>query len=274
MQKKYHFLSGFPRSGNTALAALLEQHPEIYVGPLSYAQDILRVLYMSVFEFDNFLVSEQTDKFFNVTSKIFDNYYSAIDKPVVIDRHKDVGLPDYLGRIKKNVANEPKIIFTYRPILEVLASFIKLAEEDTSDVNWLDSQLKNNWGYSTVRDLNEARCEWLMRPGGQIDNGITSLINLLKFENRKNLFLLNYDDLVNKPADIMQALYDFCEVDFFVNDFKNIKKNHLDLDTHIRMPANLHEVKSNLEKTQYDLTSFLPPTIIDRYKNYTPWKEA
>jgi len=75
----------------------------------------------------------------------------------------DESLPDLM--MKKT----PKILVTYRPILEVLASFIKLAEQ-YPQVNFIDKfMMEQKFPSLSYRPINDSRCDWLMRPHGAID---------------------------------------------------------------------------------------------------------
>lgn len=274
MTKKFYFLSGLPRSGNTVLSALLEQHPSIHVGPLSYAQDLLKVMYKCVFQFDNFLLSRDTKSFFNISKNLLNHYYEDIEEPIILDRHKSVGTPEFLGRLEKNLPYEPKIIFTYRPILEVLASYINLANQDPAPINWLDKQLERDYLDYQAKDLNVARCDWLMRPLGQLDTGIISMTNLLKKENCHKVLFISYENIINDTQNVLNRIYEFLEIEPFNNNLIDIQKQNKDFDLDINMPENTHYVKKKLSPPEYDLTKLLPQVIIDRYKNYDLLKEG
>jgi hypothetical protein len=135
MEKKYHFLAGFPRSGNTLLSALLNQNPEIYSTPLSPVPGFMWEI------IDSANNSEQVNR--NIENQILvkkflssfvQNYYKSIEKPVIIERQQGWSTPGNLDIIKEHITKTPKIIFTVRDILEIIASFINL------DANYLKNE--------------------------------------------------------------------------------------------------------------------------------------
>ena len=74
-RKKVYFLSGFPRAGNTLLASILNQNPEINSTAHSVVQDILfsieKIKHNSVI-YNNFPDESSID---NVSSNLFESYY-------------------------------------------------------------------------------------------------------------------------------------------------------------------------------------------------------
>ena len=82
---KFYFDCGLPRSGSTLLTALLNQNPNIHAGTLS---PVFELMYYT----NEILHKEQAQAFPKpkvfqeiVTNNII-NYYSDINKPVVIDK--------------------------------------------------------------------------------------------------------------------------------------------------------------------------------------------
>ena len=166
--KTYHFLAGLPRSGNTVLSSLLNQNPEIYSSPLSPVCGYMWDLHKSLDNREANFRNDFTSNNMSIMSNIMDSFYYNIDKPIIFDREKSWGTPGNLKVIKKYITPSPKIIFTVRPILEVLASFISLIPEDS--LSYIDEDMaSSNWWYKEYLSRNENRCDYLMRPYGMID---------------------------------------------------------------------------------------------------------
>ena len=86
-KKTYFFLSGLPRSGITLLGAILEQNPNIYVGATSPVLEFL-VSFENTFKFNKTYHAFPKDDFrVRTISRIPDDWYSDVDKPIIIDKN-------------------------------------------------------------------------------------------------------------------------------------------------------------------------------------------
>lgn len=268
MNKTYHFLAGLPRSGNTLLSAIFNQNPEIYSTPLSPLPSYL-------FDFANvYSTTEQSlrNEENKVKSEIFlssflDNYYKDVDKPVIIDREKAWGTPANLEIIKHFINPKPKIIFTVRDILEIIASFIKM------DADYLKREAieKNNY-ISHYRSQKDIICELLMSANEDIDKSLLSLASAFYPENKGMFHIVEYRDLVSKPEETMNKIYDFLEMPHYSHNFKKIEKLEKDNDEIIGAPKNLHDIKKSLSKSSTD-TDILSDYIKHKYSNMEFWRK-
>ena len=119
----------------------------------------------------------------------------------------DKSLPDLFIKYK------PKILVTYRPILEVLASFIKLAEQ-YPQVNFIDKlMLEQEFPTLYYRPINDARCDWLMRPSGAIESNNSVFKNMVV--HAEWFHLVTYEDLVTNPKETIAKIYDFLEIEHY-----------------------------------------------------------
>lgn len=266
MKKQYYFLAGFPRSGNTLLSSILNQNEQVYCSPLSPVQHILRNFDENVFKNENTLRLENTDSIDSVGKNIIENYYATIVKPIIIDREKMWADHENLRIIKKYITLNPKIIFTVRPIIEILTSFIDILSET------IDRGMKeNNWYYKDYLSKNDNRCEYLMRPKGPIDSVITTINEIIKPENKNIFCIINYDDIVYSPQQTMNNVYNFLELPQYNHNFNKIIKLEKDNDRVIGYPENLHEVRPTLKKISKDPKDVLSDYIINKYSNIG-WK--
>ena len=269
MNKTYHFLAGLPRSGNTLLSAILNQNPEIYSTPLSPLPTFM-------WDFsDSANNSEQVNR--NIENKIkteiflssfMDNYYKEVEKPVVIDREKAWGTPANLGIIKQYVTPTPKIIFTVRDILEIIASFIKMdADYLKRDAYSLDYYMTN---YRSEKDLV---AEAMMRPNGDIDKGLLSLASAFYPENKGMFHIVEYNDLVFNPDETMDKIYDFLEMPHYEHNFNKIEKVEQDNDEDLGLPKDLHNIRKSLSQSSTSL-DILSDYIKHKYSNMEFWRKG
>jgi sulfotransferase len=269
MDKTYHFLAGLPRSGNTLLSAIFNQNPEIYSTPLS-------PLPTYMFDFANaYSTIEQSirNEENKVKSEIFlssflDNYYKDVEKPVIIDREKAWGTPANLEIIKKFVNPKPKIIFTVRDILEIIASFIKM------DADYLKREVYQKNGFiNNYRSQKDIICEHLMSPLEDIDKSLLSLASAFYPENKGIFHIVEYRDLISKPEETMNGIYEFLEMPHYSHNFKKIEKLEKDNDEILGLPKNLHDIKKSLSKSSTD-TDILSDYIKHKYSNMEFWRKG
>jgi hypothetical protein len=152
-----------------------------------------------------------------------------------------------------------------RPILEVLASFVKISKESqkvTKHLQYLDTNL---WS-SSYRNETDAIVENLMQPNGELDRAIFSIANLLK-NHRDRVYVVWFDDLLDNPVATMDGIHEFLGLDLFDYNFDNIKvvDKHDDLSGY--GIAGLHDVKKKLAKSKIDPASYLSEYSVQKYQN-------
>jgi sulfotransferase len=268
MEKTFYFLAGLHRSGNTVVSSLLNQNPKIYSSPLSPVCNYLWALHNASLDTENAARNRDKTGIQAVISNLFDNHYSAINKPIVFDREKNWGTPGNLFIIKEHLTQQPKIVYTVRPIIEVLSSFMSLEK------SWIDRGMSDSrWTYKNYLSLDENRCDYLMRPGGEIDQSLLCINEIIKPENKGIFHLVEYDDLINKPQETMNGIYNFIGIEPFEHDFNNIIKLEKDDDTLIGMPANLHKIRPELKQTSSKPEDVLSDYVINKYSNMEFWRK-
>jgi sulfotransferase len=260
--KSYYFLAGLPRTGNTLLSSILNQNPTIYSSPLSPVSEMLwrhdQVTYG-----ENSVRLNDKKGLENIGNNILDNYYSNIDKPVIIDREKSWGTVANFGFIKKYITPNPKIIFTTRPVTEILTSFLKILPTQSLALD--ADMIRNNWYVREYLTINDNYCDFLMQPWGQINSLLTSIDTIEK--NKDNFCLIKYEEIINTPQEAMNKIYNFLELPIYEHDFNNITKLEVDNDEATGLPANLHEIRPQLKKISQDPKEVLSKYIIDKYSN-------
>jgi len=261
--KQYHFLAGFPRSGNTLLSSILNQNTAIHSSHLSPVNEYYWILQQSANNNENAIRNLKEDNTNAILNNLIKNYYSHINKPIIIDREKAWGTEGNLETIKKHITPTPKIIFTVRPVLEILTSFISILP----DRSYIDIEMENNnWWYKDYLTKNDNRCDYIMRPWGMIDKSLITINQILKPENKKVFCVIKYDDIVNAPQETMDSIYTFLELPKYKHNFNKIKKAEKDNDEILGQP-NMHEIRPQLKKISQDPKEVLSKYIIDKYSN-------
>ena len=250
--KKIFFLAGLPRAGNTLLASILNQNPDICCTPNSITLEIYKDLFLlkQTDVFQNFPDHKSLD---NVLSSVFDNYYKDWNYKYIIDRGP-AGLTLNLKLLKKHLGPTIKIIFLVRPLLEVLASWVAWGKR-TPD-SWMRKF-----------SVSEA-CHQLMNKDGQIIKELRCMRNLLKPENKHHVTFIDYDEIVFKPEETINKIYKFFGIPKFKHNFKKFKQieiKGIKYDDSI-FGKGMHTIKTNgLTKTKRNIEEVLPREIIEAY---------
>jgi sulfotransferase len=265
MTKTYHFMAGLPRSGSTVLSALLNQNPEIYSSPQTDLIGMLYELESKIPGYESYRAKLMHPNFASVLYGMADNFYSPIDKPVVIDKNRGWGTPYNWDNLSLYVNPEGKVILTMRPILEVLASFIQVAQK-TNKATASMPYLNNDLWATHYRDATDAQVENIMSANGEMDRAIFSIANLIK-NHRDKVYVVWFDDLLDSPQETMNGIYDFLGLDRFEHNFNNIKAvdNHDDLSGYGMV--GLHDVNKKLARPKTNPSELLSDYVIQKYEN-------
>jgi sulfotransferase len=265
MTKTYHFMAGLPRSGSTVLSAILNQHPDVYATPSTDLLGMLYSLETGIPNYESYQAGLLHRGYAKVMHNLTDAFYSHIDKPVIIDKNRGWGTPYNWDNLSQYVNPEGKVILTMRPILEVIASFVKISKESqkiTKELVYLDKAL---WS-SHYRTESDSIVENLMRPNGELDRAIFSIANLIK-NHRDRVHVVWFDDLLAKPQATLNGIYNFLGLDCVDHDFNQIQS----VDKHDDLAAfgvvGLHDVKKKLTKPKTDPATHLSNYSIQKYKN-------
>jgi sulfotransferase len=268
MNKTYHFLAGLPRSGNTLLSALFNQNPNIYSSPISPLPDLMWNFANTCNNIEQ--INRNTEN--QIKAKMFlssfiNNYYKKIEKPVVIDREKVWGTPANLDIIKQYITPTPKIIFTVRDILEIIASFVKM------DADYLKNGAYNSGYYiANYRSEKDLVAEHLMEPNGDIGKGLLSLASAFYPENKGMFHIVEYNNLVFNPEETMAGIYDFLEMPHYQHNFNKIQKVEKDNDEVLGLPKDLHDIRKSLSNSSTSI-DILSDYIKHKYSNMEFWRE-
>jgi sulfotransferase len=267
MNKTYHFLAGLPRSGNTLLSSILNQNPDIYSSPLSpvagmmwdhrdshYREAITRNI-------ENRIRSEK------LLSSFMDNFYKDVKNPIVIDREKTWGTPGNLSLIKEYITPTPKIIFTVRDVLDIIASIVRM----DSDYLKRDTMLSDKF-YLNYLSEKDCLSEYIIRPGAELDRTLLALATAFLPENEGMFHIVEYKDLVSNPEEIMSGIYKFLELPEYKHNFEKIQKVEIDDDESIGLPKNVHEVRESISQSTTS-TVILSDYIKHKYSNMEFWRK-
>jgi sulfotransferase len=235
--KTLFFLSGLARSGSTLLGSLLSQHPEIHTTPTSPLADLLCVLDKAFDMSDIQYTYDKPKVQYNTYNAILSNFYNHIPKKYILDKHR--GWPRNVLSTEKFLDNEVKIVATYRPIPEVLTSFITLIDKDEN--NFIDDRLKND----NLPITTDNRLEYLWR--FYTSDVYESLIYGLR-HHREKIHLVEYNNLIKDPEKELNSIYEFLNIEPHKHDFSNILNTCAEEKDNEWGLKNLHKIRPKLER--------------------------
>jgi sulfotransferase len=265
MDKTYHFMAGLPRSGSTVLSAILNQNPEVYSSPQTDLIGMLYNLEREIPTYESYRAGLFYDGYMSVLKGMADNFYAHIEKPVIIDKNRGWGTPYNFNELSSYLNVDGKVILTMRPILEVLASFVKVIRASEKITKQVQHFNPNLW-VSSYRDQTEAIVDNLMQPNGEIDRAIFSIANLLK-NHRDRVYIVWFDDLLDAPQETLNGIYDFLGLKNFKHDFSNIVPVDEQDDLTAFGIAGFHDVKKKLARPKTDPSELLSEYTIQKYEN-------
>jgi len=241
--KNFYFLCSLPRAGNTLLGSLLNQNKEILMSPYSVVPNIAHSI-VSCKEHLNFKSFPDHESINNILDNLLKNYYAFWEKNNVIDRGPWGHEPFY--SYIKNMVLKTKFIILYRPILEVLASIVKL-DKPEDPIKYCDNLMYNSF----------------------VSEGYLSIKNLI--DKKENYKVFYYDDLVNNPCEVVKNVCNFLNVKYYKLNLKkieqyNVNKIYYD-DSHLKSPY--HMIRTDkISKNKIVIEEWLPKEIINRYKSW------
>lgn len=261
MERRYHFISGLPRSGSTLLSSILKQNPKFTSGisdPLQmYAHSIIRDTATAVGM--EAAVSEQKRKL--LIKGLFDSFYSDANAVCFNTNRGWTADTALLNDLFPNF----KMVVCLRDVPWILDSFEQLNAKNPYTIK----PLYHHQDLGNVHD----RCRILMGEitnfGGHVHGPLINAQQSM-FSNEKNqICYVEYDTLVKHPRYAMQQIYKFLEEPWFDHDFDNVEDSYDEFDNQAKIKG-LHTVRRKVEYRHRE--SILPGELWDKYGHMSFWK--
>jgi sulfotransferase len=257
--KTLYFLGGLPRSGSTLLGSLLNQHKDIYVSPTSPLGDVVTDIEKSFCKLDQQFTFDREKISHNVYKSVLANFYNHIEKSVILDKHRFWG--KNLDTVQLFLSNKPKIVATYRPIPEVLTSYISLIERTKHEDNFIDNHLRKD----NLPITNNNRAEYIWRY--YVSPSYESMIyGLTKYPEW--VHLVEYNNLISNPQEEINKVYNFLEVSNYKNDFNCIANACAEKKDEAWGLKDLHTIRPKLIKISQDPNEVIGEENVKIYSKF------
>lgn len=256
--KKFHFISGLPRSGTTLLSTILKQNPRFEAsisGPL--ARFVRAVIQESSTQ-GGYRFECPPEKRKKMIQGLFNNYHDDNTKEVAFNTNRGWGL--LLPTIKDQYP-ESKMLICVRDIGWVLDSFETLIRKNPYSNTSMFSPEENTNVYT--------RCETLLHPGRTLGFAYNAIKQAITSEHKKSIMLIEYNRLAEHPEAMMKAIYNFINEPYFEHDFNDVEASYDEFDEDVQLPG-LHTTRKEIKLIQRE--SILPPDIWQRVQGMEIWK--
>ena len=256
--KKYHLITGLPRSGTTLLSTILKQNPKFEAsisGPL--ARFVRSIINESTAQ-GGYGTECPPEKTKTILKGIFDNYYSDPSKEVAFNTNR--GWPLLLPTVK-DMYPTAKVLLCVRDIGWILDSFEVL-------------QRKNPYIFTSMFSPEEGinvytRCETLLNPGRTLGFAYNSVKQGITSEFKKDIMIIDYINLASDPERMMKSIYKFIDEPYFDHSFDSVEASYDEFDEEVKLPG-LHTTR---KKVQYiPRETIIPPDIWQRVQGMEVWK--
>lgn len=257
MNKKYHCITGLPRSGSTLLVSILRQNPAFHASISDSLCGLVGNTISSCQRGPGMKHEVPLEKRKNIVKHLIDGFYYDVDKPVIFNTNRGW---TFVTNVVKDILPDAKMIVCVRDINWIIDSF-ELA------------QRKNPFTVSSMFPRGHAgnvytRVSSLMGDDGIVGNPYLGVKQALAGPDKNMLYILEYEHLTKNPEQALRSIYEFIGAPYFEHDFNNVEGSWDEYDEEIGIK--LHTVKRKVEFVPRE--HILPPDILDRYKDMEFWR--
>ena len=255
-EKKYHFITGLPRSGSTMLSSIFLQNPRFHASITDPLATFVKGMIETLGTEPGMKSEVPNERRKNTIRGMFDGFYSHVDRPVVFNTNRAW---TYLTPAMKEVYPSAKFIVCVRDINWVLDSFEVAQRKEPLSFNTVGGGL----GKSVYQ-----RVESFMTEAGIVGFPYVGIKQAITGNEKRDLILIEYDQLCKNPEQTVRSIYNFIGEEYYAHDFNDVERSWDAYDTEIGIK--LHQVKKKIE---YKSRNFiLPPDILQKYANMEVWR--
>lgn len=256
MNKKYHFITGLPRSGSTLLSSIFNQNPRFHAS----ITDPLATMVKGVIETSQngpgMKHEVPVSRRMNIVKSLFSGYYEDVNKEVIFNTNRAWTL---LTPQIDHVFPESRLIVCVRDIAWILDSF---------EIAHRKNPLSTNTATGGLEGTVYTRTDALMEEKGIVGFPYIGIKQAIMSNEKHKLMLVEYDQLCKNPDMIVKAIYSFIGEPFFQHDFNSVERSWDEYDSEIG--TQLHSVRKKVEFIPRKF--IIPPDIVKKYSNMEVWR--
>ena len=256
--KKYHFISGLPRSGSTLLTSILNQNTKFNSNISNPLARFVRAIITESHAGPGYHLQCPENKRIELIQNLIRTYHDHIDAEVCFNTNRGWTA---LAHILEKAVPDAKIICCVRDIRWVLDSFERLFKANPFILSKMYSEQEVESVYS--------RANASMMPGHTVRFAYDCLKEAMTGPQKHLLMLVDYEQLTKNPEQTMKALYAFINEPYFQHDFDNVEASYDEYDLEAGM-IGLHKIRKEVKFIPRD--PILPPDIWNEFSGLEVWK--
>lgn len=260
--RRFHFISGLPRSGSTLLGALLRQNPRFHASMSSAVGALVaaNLQIMSAGTEISLLMDEAQKP--RLLRGLFDAFYADLDdRPVIFDtnRHWCARLP-----LLMDLFPGAKVIACVRDVPWIMDSLERLIRQNPYE----NTKLFAN---DAERGTVFSRLEALARPDRLVGFAWSALKEAYYSEHAASLLVVEYELLTKAPEKVLPLIYRFVDEPWYEgHDFEQVHYEAERFDAALGL-SGLHRVRPKVEFRPRK--TILPPDLFARFQGMDFWRE-
>ena len=260
--KKYHFISGLPRSGSTLLSTILNQNPRFTAGISDPLADFVKGKIAAVNSNVGMQDIVPESRLLDLMRSDFDAFYKD-DTEVCFNTGRGWAADTPL---LKQLYPDFKMIITVRSIPWILDSFERLHRKNPLKIKPLYDHTDWPSVYERSHHLMGQYPDKAARVKGPLDFVQQAVVS----EETDNIMFIEYDVLASHPAEVIKMLYEFLGEDLYDHDFNDTEATYDGYDADAKIDG-LHTVRKDVEFLPRD--TILPKDLFNMYAEYDFWKQ-
>jgi sulfotransferase len=259
--RRYHFISGLPRSGSTLLSGILLQNPRFHAGMTSPVGSLCSAVLGQVSAGSEFGPVVGRDKRKALLRGLFDSYYADVGKDLIFDTNRAwcARLP-----LVRDLFPEAKVIACVRNVAWVMDSFERMYRANPYEQTRL-------FGAAGARGTVYSRLEGLAQHDQTVGYAWSALREAFYGEHASSLLLIDYELLARAPAKVLPLVYDFLGEPHFEHDFDKVEYDAEEFDQQLGAPG-LHRVKRQVKFTPRP--TVIPPDLFEKFNQMSFWTDT
>lgn len=260
--KKFHFLSGLPRSGSTLLSAILRQNPRFHAGISSPIAAFFSGMLEQVAAGSEFGPLVTQDQRRRLLRGLFHSYYAdRPDDSVIFDTNRfwTARLPAIL-----DLFPQARVIACVRNVAWVMDSIERLYRANPfENTRLFNDTVERNTVYSRVDTLGQRN--------RLVGFSWSALKEAFYGEHASSLLVVDYDLLAAAPHKVLPLIYQFIGEPWFDgHDFDRLEFDAPEFDTALGL-SGLHRVRPRVAPEPR--RTILPPDLFAQYERMSFWQD-